>query len=72
MKLNKAILLPLASAITGFIKESTGYEVPNEYVDLSINILLYLIIPVAGYFMHPRKKGDDFDAQLSAAIESAE
>lgn len=72
MKINKAILVPLVSAITGFIKESTGYEVPNEYVDLGINLMLYLIIPIVGTMMHPRKKGSDIENAISASIESAQ
>lgn len=56
MTINKAILIPLISAITGFIKDSTGYVVPNEYVDLAVNLLLYLIIPIIGTLMHPKKQ----------------
>lgn len=57
--INRAILIPLVSAITGFIKDSTGYVVPNEYADLAVNLLLYLIIPIIGALMHPKKQSTE-------------
>jgi len=72
MKINKAILVPIASSIAGFVKESTGYEITQEYLDLGVNFILFVVIPVMGYFMHPRKKGDELDALLSSSIERTE
>lgn len=70
MKLNKAILLPIASSIAGFIKESTGYEITQDYLDLGVNFILFVVIPIVGYFMHPRKKGDPIDDIVFASAES--
>lgn len=55
MKFNKTQLLPILSIITGFIKETTGYEVGSEYVDLAANIIIMLIIPGIGFIINWKK-----------------
>jgi len=54
MQINKAILLPLLTAIATFVKQGFGYEIPNEYLDYAANLIL-LGVTVAGIFIHPKK-----------------
>lgn len=53
--INKGILLPLLSAIALFVKQAFGYEIPEEYIDMGANIILYGIFFV-GLFMNFKKK----------------
>ncbi|MBB3131291.1 putative membrane protein [Paenibacillus rhizosphaerae] len=53
--INKAILLPLLSAIALFVKEAFGYEVSDEWVNAGADIILFLFM-AAGIFMHPKKE----------------
>ncbi|WP_307474358.1 hypothetical protein [Paenibacillus harenae] len=55
--INKGILIPLLSAIALFVKEAFGYEISTELIDMSANIILYLIM-AAGLFMNFKKKKD--------------
>lgn len=55
MKLNKAILIPLLTAIIEFVKQSTGYEIPfGDNVDAASDVILWAIT-AAGIFIHPKK-----------------
>jgi hypothetical protein len=53
--INKAILLPLLSAVALFVKEAFGYEIADEWVNAAADIVLYLIM-LAGIFTHPKKE----------------
>lgn len=53
--INKAILLPLLSAIALFAKQAYGYEVPDEWINMAADIILYLIM-FAGLFIKPKKE----------------
>lgn len=53
--INKALLVPLLSAISLFVKQAFGYEIPNEYVNIGADVILALIT-VIGLFMNPKKK----------------
>ena len=57
-KINKALLLPLLSAIALFVKEAFGYNISDELVNTAADIILYLIM-FAGLFIHPKKKDKD-------------
>ncbi len=53
--INKALLVPLLSAIALFVKQAFGYEIPNDYVNIGADVIL-AIITVIGMFMNPKKK----------------
>ena len=55
MNINKAILAPLIAAIALFVKQAFGYEIPEEWQDASINLVLFIIMGI-GLFMHPKKQ----------------
>lgn len=69
MNINRAILVPLLSAIALFVKESTGYEVSQDYIDTASNIILFVIMLV-GIFMKPHKEKEPVDPFLQ--IDSKE
>ena len=54
MNINKAMLAPLIAAIALFVKQVFGYEIPEEWQDASINLVLFIIMGI-GLFMHPKK-----------------
>ena len=63
--INRGVLLPLLSAIALFVKEAFGYEISTELIDMSANIILYLIM-AAGLFMNfknkkPEQKKEDVE-----------
>lgn len=41
--INKAILIPLLSAIALFIKQSFGYEISEEWINVAADVILYII-----------------------------
>jgi uncharacterized membrane protein len=59
MKINKLILVPLISAVLNFLKESTGYELPDGTADIIATGVLWLL-SFSGILMHPKtNKFDD-------------
>jgi hypothetical protein len=59
MKINKAILLPVISAVLTATKEITGYSFPNGLEDLIAELVLWTIATL-GIFIHPKShKFDD-------------
>lgn len=53
--INKAILLPLLSAIALFVKQAYGYEIPEATVNVAADGILYLFMLI-GLFMNFTKK----------------
>lgn len=53
--INKAIIIPLLSAIAMFIKEVWGVEVPEDTINFAAEVILYAIF-FLGIFMNPKKK----------------
>lgn len=60
---NKAILIPLLSAIALFVKQVWGYEILDEQISMYADIILYLIM-FTGLFMKPKKEGKPKDVEL--------
>lgn len=65
MKLNKNILIPLLSAIALFVKEAFGYTIPDEWIDMAANIVLYGVMFV-GLFITPKKPAATKEEDTSA------
>ncbi|ANY67321.1 hypothetical protein BBD42_13180 [Paenibacillus sp. BIHB 4019] len=65
MKLNKNILIPLLSAIALFIKEAFGYTIPDEWIDMAANIVLYGVM-FAGLFINHKKPAAKAEDDTSA------
>lgn len=70
MQMNKAILIPLLSAIALFVKQAFNYDLPSEYVNIGADIILFAIT-ILGTFLHPKKKGKDKDG-ISITFERTE
>lgn len=70
MKLNKAILIPLLSAIALFVKQAFGYEFPSEYINIGSDIILF-VVTVLGTFIQPKKEGTKKDG-ISDTFERTE
>ena len=64
--INKAILVPFFSAIALFIKQTFGYEIPEEWIDGIANFVLFLVM-AAGLFIRPKK--DSTENQSSSSTE---
>lgn len=68
--INKAILVPLLSAIALFVKQVWGIPIGDEQIDMYADLILYVIMFI-GLFVTPRKKvsnenisiGDTGDAE---------
>jgi len=69
--LNKALLLPILAAIATLVKELYGYEIPGQYIDLTATFIVWAVSFI-GLFLHPKKKGADFDEYLSNTIQRTE
>lgn len=72
MKVNKLILIPLLSAIAEFIKQLTGYEVPVPWMDLSADVILWLISIIGIRMKWHIEGGDRLDANIQRSIEHTE
>ncbi|GKU76834.1 hypothetical protein [Paenibacillus sp. L3-i20] len=70
--INKAILIPLLSAIALFIKQSFGYEISEEWINVAADVILYIIF-FLGLFMKPKKdklkeENDDFTTPIENRV----
>ena len=54
-QVNKAILVPVLSAVALLVKFVIGYEIPDVAVDLGSDIIMG-IISLVGIFMNPKKE----------------
>lgn len=54
-QINKAILLPLLTAIALFIKEAFGYDIPVEWINTTADVVMFIIM-ILGIFIHPKKQ----------------
>lgn len=61
MKLNKKILVPVLSAILLFVKESTGYELPDGTSDLIADLLMLVVTSIGIPMSFKKHKFDDAD-----------
>lgn len=62
MQISKTWIIGLLGYIAYFIKVFTGYQVPDEMINM-ISELVLLIIPLVAMFMNMKKpKGDGKDA----------
>lgn len=61
--INKAVLLPLLSAIALFVKSVWGYEIGDEQINMYADLILYVIMFI-GIFIKPKKEGKPKDEQL--------
>jgi hypothetical protein len=52
---NKALLIPVISALAVVVKHATGYEVPGELTNAIADLTL-AGIAIAGIFMKPKKE----------------
>lgn len=55
---NKAILVPFLSAIALFVKQVSGYEIPDEWIDAGANFVLLLVMFI-GLFIKPKKDNSE-------------
>jgi hypothetical protein len=53
--INKKLLIPLLAAIALFVKQVFGYEVPDEWINMGADIILYAIFFI-GLFVKPKKE----------------
>lgn len=52
---NKALLIPIVSFVALIVKNSTGYELNNEAVNLAVDAIL-AINTIIGIFLEPKRK----------------
>jgi uncharacterized membrane protein len=67
--INKAILLPLLSAIALFVKHAFGYEIADEWINIGADVILYILMLI-GLFIKPKKdKPKEADNDFITPIE---
>jgi hypothetical protein len=59
-RISKTNVLGLLSAVAYFIKESFGYEIPNENIDTATNIVMFALMLIGVWVNRKKPKKDAF------------